>query len=180
MPLDAELLSVLQFLRQHPNVRCGLCAPPHKTVVYSGGIERGADVFGAWEMLAKAKLQDPRRFDYVTLGERLRQFHVVQFGESLFEHVSRIAASLEGRGLADQAAIMWRALSGVYVQGAIGRVRALVLPGKKIGTSVFALTEVKVLLRQNVLQSISIDPELLRHFKVQVRSGAAPTPLVVF
>jgi hypothetical protein len=126
-------------------------------------------------MLAKAKLQDPGRFDYVTMGERLRQFHVVQFGETLFEHVNRIAASLEERGLADQAAIMWRALSGVYVQGAIGRVRALQLPGKKIGTSVFALTEVKVLLREDVLQSISIDPELLRDFRVQVSSGGAPT-----
>jgi hypothetical protein len=180
MSLDAELMSVLQFLRKYPNVRSRLCAPPDKTVVYSGGIERAGEVFRAWEMLAKAKLQDPRRFDYMTLEERLRQFHVVQFGETLFEYATRTAASLQRRGLPDQAAILWRALSGIYIQGAVGRVRALILPDMKTSKSVFGLTEVNVLLRQDVLQSIRLDPELLRQFKVQVRSGAAPTPIVVF
>jgi hypothetical protein len=180
MALDPELMKVLQFLRQYPDVRRRLCAPSDKTVVYSGGIERASEVFPAWKMLAEAKLQDPRRFDYVTLEDRLRQFHVVQFGETLFEYANRTAASLQQRGLPDQATVLWRALSGIYIQGAVGRVRALVLPDAKIAKSVFAQTEVSVLLRQDVLESIRINPELLRQFRVQVRSGAAPTAIVVF
>jgi hypothetical protein len=180
MSLDAELLNVLSFLRRHPAFRRRICAPPDKTVVYSGAIRSGNEVFRVWALLAKAKEQDSRRFDYVTLEECLRRFHVVEFGESLYEHAKRIAASLEKRGLGDQSLILWRVLSGLYVQGAVGRVRALVVPDDKIGRSVFSLTEVNVLLREDVLQKITIDPELLRQFKVQVRSGLSPAPVVVF
>jgi hypothetical protein len=178
--LDAELIAVLTFLRTHPGVRERLPASRDKTVVYSGGISRGAEVYRAWQLLAQAKAQDPARFDYVTLEERLRQFHVVGFGETLFEYSNRVAQSLKSRGLDDQAAILWRALSGIYVQGARGKVRALILPDAKIGKSVFSLTEVNVLLRQDVLQNIQLDPNLLRDFRLMVKVGSNPTPIVVF
>jgi hypothetical protein len=133
----------------------------------------------AWQALAQAKAQDPQRFDYVTLEERLRQFHVVEFGESLFEHANRVARSLNLLGRCGETSVLWRALSGIYVQGAHGRVRALVMPGPAIAKSVFNLTEVQVLLRPDVLRQIEIDPALLRDFKLQVRAGASPSPIVV-
>lgn len=102
-----------------------------------------------------------------------------RFGESLFDHANRVAASLNARGLGPQAMILWRALSGIYVQGARGKVRALILPGPAIATSVFNLTEVRVLLKPDVLQQIQIDPELLREFRTVVQAGQTPAPIVV-
>ena len=187
MKLDSEILRVFSFLKSHPQVRQKLCAPPDKTVVYSGGTHRPnannpelTDYFAAWEQLAKAKKQDPHRFDYVTVEERLRQFHVVEFGETLYEHANRVTDSLKHRGLGKQAVYLWRALSGIYIQGARGRVRALVLPGENISQSVFSLTEVKVLLRPDVLQNIKLDPNLIREFQLMVKSGLTPRPIVVF
>lgn len=177
--LDPALTRFLQFLARHPQVRQRLAAPPGKTVVYSGAISGEHDVLAAWKALAQAKAADPVRFDYVTLEERLRQFHVTEFGESLFDHALRVARSLNLLGRPHEALILWRALSGIYVQGAKGRVRALVMPGPHIANSVFNLTEVNVLLRTDVLRQIEIDPSLLRDFRLQVRAGLQPAPLVV-
>ena len=176
--LATELTAILSFLHRHPGVRQRLPAGRDKTVVYSGGIPGPAGVQAAWRLLQQAKAQDPRRFDYVTVEERLRQFHVVEFGESLFDHANRVADSLKAQGLPDQAMILWRALSGIYVQGATGRVRALILPGQAIASSVFNVTEVKVLLRPDVLQQIQIDPQLLREFRLVVQAGNTPAPIV--
>jgi hypothetical protein len=178
--MDPAVTKMLQFLRNHPQVRSRIPAPPNKTVVYSGAFERGSDMFRAWRMLAQAKAADPVKYDYVTLEERLRMFHVVDFGESLFDHANRLTAELEVRGRAAEAIYIWRALSGVYVQGASGKVRALILPGNGIGQSVFNMTEVNVLLRPDVLRQISIDPNALRDFRTYVRSGLTPAPIVVF
>ena len=177
--LDPQLVAVLSFLRKHPQVRQRIPAPAGKTVVYSGGMASDEGVHAAWRMLAQAKAQDPIRFDNVTVEERLRQFHIVEFGESLFDHANRVSQSLKQRKLDDQAMILWRALSGIYVQGARGKVRALILPGAAIATSVFNLTEVSVLLRADVLQQIAIDPSLLRDFRMSVRMGNQPAPIVV-
>lgn len=177
--LDPALMRFLQFLARHPQVRQRLAAPPDRTVVYSGAMEGDQERLAAWKALALAKAQDPQRFDYITLEERLRQFHVVEFGESLFEHANRVARSLNLLGRPDEVGVLWRALSGIYVQGARGRVRALVMPGPAIGKSVFNLTEVQVLLRPDVLRQIEIDPALLRDFKLQVRAGVSPSPIVV-
>jgi len=150
-----------------------------KTVVYSGGHQTPHGMHAAWRQLAQAKQQDPRRFDYVTLEERLRQFHVVAFGESLLDHANRVSEDLIRRGFADQAMILWRALSGIYVQGARGKVRALILPGPSIIGSVFNLTEVHVLLKPDVIAQIQLDPSVLRDFRTWVRSGLTPVPIVV-
>ena len=181
--LDPELVASLKFLARHPQVRIRLAAPRDKTVVYSGGFVTGGDVaapyHAAWRLLAQAKASHPARFDYITLEERLRQFHVVEFGESLFDHANRVSAALEQRGVGAQALMLWRALSGIYVQGAQGKVRALILPGTTVGTSVFNLTEVKVLLREDVLRKIDLDPALLRDFRILVQAGLTPAPIVV-
>jgi hypothetical protein len=178
--LDPELLKILNFLGSRPDVRRRLPAEAGKTVVYSGGIQRGDDVYPAWKMLEQAKKQDPLRFDYVTLEERLRQFHIVQFGETLYEHANRVATNLKQKGLDDQALVLWRTLSGVYIQGAKGIVRALILPNERTARSVFSLTEVNVLLKPDVLNQIQVNPELLRNFKMEVNAGFQPTPIVVF
>ncbi len=179
MSLDPDLQQFLGFLNRHRELRARLPAPPDKTVVYSGAMRSGDDVYAAWRMLAQAKAAEPARFDYVTLEERLRGFHVVELGESLYDHANRLSDLLKRRGLEDQRMILWRALSGIYVQGARGKVRALIFPTQEIARSVFHLTEVSVLLRADVLQQISIDPELLRDFRVLVKSGAIPGPIVV-
>lgn len=178
--IHPELRAVMVFLNKHAAVRTRIAAPPNKTIVYSGGVDSVQGVFRAWKMLADAKTQDPRRFDYVTLEERLRTLHVTDFGETLFEHANRVSRELERKGAGDQALILWRALSGIYVRGAVGRVRALVLPGPGIGKSVFSLTEVQVLLRPDVLSKIDIDANLLREFRTTVKAGLNPAPLVVF
>jgi len=179
MALDPELLRFLNFLQRHRELRARLPAPVDKTVVYSGGMPTADGLHAAWRLLAQAKAAEPARFDYVTLEERLRQFHAVEMGESLYDHANRLSDVLKGRGKEDQRLILWRALSGIYVQGARGKVRALILPTEAIAGSVFHLTEVNVLLRADVLQQISIDPELLRNFRSLVKAGARPGPLVV-
>ena len=178
--LDPSLMKVLKFLQKHPGVRQRLPAPRDKTIVYSGNVSHVNDVFQAWKLLQQAKAQDPVRFDYITLEERLRAFHVVDFGESLFEHANRISEELTKKNLADQAVILWRALSGIYVQGAMGKVRALVFPGKNIGRAVFALTEVNVLLRPSVLKNIDLNESMLREFRSTVRAAGQPAPIIVF
>ena len=178
--MDPAVAKILLFLRSHPQVRSRIPAPPDKTVVYSGAIERGSDVFRAWKLLAQAKAADPAKYDYITLEERLRLFHAVEFGESLLEHARRLTTELESRGRGSEAMFIWRALSGVYVQGARGRVRALILPTSGIGQSVFNMTEVNVLLRPDVLTQVAIDPNVLRDFRNYVRAGLTPSPIVVF
>lgn len=178
--IDPDLRKVLVFLNKHPRVRSALPAPRDRTVVYSGDIQNVRGVFAAWRLLAQAKQQDPVRFDYVTLEERLRTLHVVEFGETLFEHANRVSDLLKRKGLEGQALILWRALSGIYVRGASGRVRALVLPNDRIGGSVFSLTEVHVLLKPDVLANIEMNPHVLEQFRTTVRSGLTPSPLVVF
>jgi len=181
--LDPDLRAILKFLQKNPAVRARLCAPRNKTVVYSGRIETVEGVFAAWRLLAQAKAQDPLQYDYVTLEERLRQFHVAEFGETIFEHANRISEALKSKNLREQALILWRAFSGIYVQGSTGKVRALILPGTDptaIRGSVFALTEVNVLLRADVLANIDIDAQTLRDFRATVRTGNTPAPIVVF
>jgi hypothetical protein len=178
--IASELRNILVFLNKNPRVRTNLAAPRDKTIVYSGDVNSVQGVFAAWKLLAQAKRQDPRKFDYVTLEERLRAFHIIEFGESLFDHASRVSNDLKQMGLERQAMILWRALSGIYVRGATGRVRALILPGNRIGQSVFSLTEVHVLLKPDVLANIDINPRLLQEFRTVVRSGLTPSPLVVF
>jgi hypothetical protein len=181
--LQPGLKSVLKLLQGRPDLRARLCAPPDKTVVYSGSVETVQGVFAAWRMLAQAKAQDPKRFDYVTLEERLRAFHAVELGETLFEHANRLSDTLRHGGFDQQALVLWRAFSGLYVQGATGRVRALILPSAspdKIRGSVFSLTEVHVLLRPDVLANIDLDANVLREFRATVRAGNTPAPIVVF
>ncbi len=130
--LDPRLKEILQLLHKHPDIRLRIPAPPGKTVVYSGGMQHPADVAKAWRLLAQARAKDPARFDYVTLEDRLRQIHVIALGETLHEHAIRVASELSRDGLLDEKMILWRALSGIYVQGARGRVRLLVLPQERI------------------------------------------------
>jgi hypothetical protein len=180
--LHPELQALIAFLRDHRDVRARIPAPRDRTIVYSGGIQRESDLFRAWWMLARAKLQDPRRFDYVTLEERLKNLFVVQWGQTLYERAMAVATTLNQAGRSDQAMILWRILSGLYVQGATGRVRALILPATAIDMTqtVFNLTEVNVLLRPDVLANIDFDIQRLRDFKTYVQKGFAPVPLVVF
>jgi hypothetical protein len=177
--LDPQLRVVLTFLSTHASVRQRIPAPMDKTVLYSGGHSTPQGMHAAWRQLAQGKQQYPLRFDYVTLEERLRQFHVVAFGESLFDHANRVSDDLTRRGLADQATILWRALSGIYVQGARGKVRLLILPGPSIAGSVFNLTEVRVLQKPDVIAQIQLDPSALRDFRFWVRGGVTPAPIVV-
>jgi hypothetical protein len=178
--LDPALTDALKLLNRSPGLRHRIPAPPDRTVVYSGAIGSAKDLLAAWRAIAAAKAQDPQRFDVETLAERLSGIHVPELGRSLLDHANRVTADLEARGLKRDGVILWRALSGIYVHGARGRVRALVMPGPGIAESVFALTEVKVLTRVDVLQQIEIDASLLRDFRVQVQAGLQPTPIVVF
>lgn len=47
--LGQSLLEVLAFLRTHSQVGKALPAPRDKTIVYSGGIKRGRDVYRTWK-----------------------------------------------------------------------------------------------------------------------------------
>jgi hypothetical protein len=177
--LDPALTDVLQFLNRNPQVRQRIPAPPDKTVVYSGGFDGLQPRLEAWRAIDQARKREPQRFDVVTLEERLGEIHVPAFGATLYDHALKVSRDLGARGKAGEATILWRALSGIYVQGARGRVRALVLPGPVIAGSVFNLTEVHVLLRPDVLQQIQIDAERLREFRIMVRAGLTPAPIVV-
>ncbi|NND58924.1 MAG: hypothetical protein HKN49_01505 [Gammaproteobacteria bacterium] len=179
--LHSEIRKLLTFLKSHPDVRSRIAAPPDKTIVYSGDMTSPAGVSAAWRLLEQAKKQDPQRFDYVTLEERLRTLHVPRFGETIFEHAMRIARQLASEGVPDnQAVILWRALSGIYVQGAVGKVRALIFPGPRTPNSVFSLTEVNVLLKPSVLAKIDIDRQQLEDFRMLARAGVTQPPIVIF
>ncbi|GEM_PF-2829872 len=179
--LNTELKGLISFLRDHPEVRNRIPAPRDRTIVYSGGIQNEQDLFRAWWLLAKAKAQDPCRFDYVTLEERLKTLFVVQWGQTLYEHAQQVATALHHAQHPDQAMILWRILSGLYVQGAKGKVRALILPtlNADMSQTVLNLTEVNVLLRPNVLANIDFDVQRLRDFKTYVQKGFTPVSIVV-
>ena len=61
-----------------------------------------------------------------------------------------------------------------------GLTVALILPGDNIRQSVFNLTEAKILSRQDVLQKIELDPNLIRDFRLEIKTGLTPRPIVVF
>jgi hypothetical protein len=86
---DPDLRQLLVVLNRNPAARARIPALPDRTVVYSGGVASVQGVFAAWKQLAQAKAQDPRKFDYVTLEERLRSLHVIEFGETSFDYANR-------------------------------------------------------------------------------------------
>jgi len=184
--LEPGLKEILQLLQKHPDIRQRIPAPPGKTVVYSGAMHPD-DVTKAWRLLAQAHAMDPAKFDYVTLEDRLQQIYVSALRVTLYEHANSVARELRRKGRLDEGMILWRALSGIYVQGARGRVRLLVLPQDKskvtpkewIENSVFNLVEVNLLLSPSVLHHIQVNPELLRQFKTEVRLGMQPARIVV-
>lgn len=178
--LDKRLHDLLSLLNKSPAMRARIAAPRDKTIVYSGGVSTLNGLTRAWQLLTRLKSENPAKYDYVTVEERLRTINVTSFGGTLYDFASNVAQSLQKDGVSDrQQLIVWRALSGIYVQGAIGRVRAFVAPEDRTAKSVFALTEVHVLLRPGVMANIDINRDMLIDFRANVRAGESPTPIIV-
>jgi len=181
--MDPALHRFLVFLNRHPEVRHKLAAPKDKTIVYCGN-EVGPDgeSIAVWQHLDLLKRQDPQKHDYVTVTDRLRNFHVTAFGESLWDHANWVSKDIECAKPGDEgkreAVVIWRAPSGIDVQGARGRVRTYVKPDESIKEKVLALVEVKLLTRPDVLEQIETDAQALHNFRIEVLQSGRTNPVI--
>ena len=155
--LQAPTKGLLSWLGRNPGFRAQIKAPPNQTVAYCGDFSGQA----AFLRLLRLQLQDPRTNDFVTLNNVMKRLAVPQ---DLFKAVGlvtppgvRTLADLVGHltGEAGPAKVpwqpdgfvIWRALSGILMQQATGRVRLLIGDAPAPGEKVFYKTEMFVLDR---------------------------------
>jgi hypothetical protein len=156
-PNAAPTKAFLHYLGQHLELRHRIRAAPNCAIAYVGDFSDGA----AWKRLLRRQLSDPRENDFQMLPDVLKK---ILCPPDLYAEVGLItppavrtlldyAQFLTGAGdypaqiPVEDGFIIWRALSGIFMSNAMGRVRLMVGEAPTPGTKVFFRTEVFVLDR---------------------------------
>lgn len=138
----------LAFLRANPALRLQIAAPPDKTLIYAGSFFKPM-----WQELAQLRLKIPSQ-EFEILPDALDRLPpppgatgTLKTYVDLITHASRMPWD-------DNAFIIWRALSGIYVSNAKGKVWVYVGSGIT-KEKVLAATELGVLARNPNLDPVS-------------------------
>ncbi len=148
----------LKYLRKHPDLRSRIRAPVGESVAYVGSF----DSEPAFLRLLRLQLTDSKTNNFFMLPDVLRR---IPAPADLFAAVGLVAPPpirtfldyvnfLTGEGgwakqvpWSPDGFTIWRALSGIFVSNASGRLRLLVGDALNRGEKVFFKTEVFVLER---------------------------------
>ncbi len=148
----------LNYLQKHPDLRARIRAPMGQTVAYAGTVATEP----VWQRLLRMQISAPGPNDFCMLPDILKRIMVPN---DMFAAVGLITAPsvrtmldfvnfLTGEGgLPKQVPwdpdgfIIWRALSGIFMSNAAGRVRLLVADVPNRDGKVFFKTEMFVLSR---------------------------------
>lgn len=157
-PLAAPTKAFLNYLQKHPELRQRIRALPNRSVAYAGNFPDGA----AWIRLLRMQLSDPRANDFQMLPDVLR---LIPCPPDLYKTIGLVTPPgvrtlldyvqfLTGDGpypaqvpWNDDGFIAWRALSGIFMSNATGRLRLMVGETSAPQTKVFFKTEIFVLDR---------------------------------
>lgn len=184
-PLAAPTKAFLAFLQKHPDLRQRIAAAPGRTVAYAGDFTDGA----AWQRLQRRQIGAPGTNDFQMLPDVLRAIPcppglyaavslVTPPGvRTMYEYVGFLTGD-KGLGYvaqvpwSDDGFIVWRALSGIFMSNARGRVRIMLGDVAAPGEKVFFRTEVFVLDRNPNIDMFS--REAIGALRTRIKSGALP------
>jgi hypothetical protein len=171
----------LSYLQKHPELRARIKAPFGQTVAYAGAFPDGA----SWERLLRRQLSDPRSNDFLMLPDVLR---AIPCPPDLYKHVGLVTPP-SVRSFLDyvnfltgesgnkaqvpwnpDGFIIWRALSGILISQAQGRVRLMIGDTPKPEGKVFFKTEIFVLDRNPNIDTFS--QQAVQALRAQLKSGA--------
>jgi hypothetical protein len=179
-PLAAPTKAFLAFLQKHPELRDRIRAMANCTVAYAGSFTDGA----AWERLLRRQLSNPHANDFQMLPDVLK---AIPCPHDLYAAVGLITPPqvrnmldylqfLTGDGpypkqvpWDDDGFILWRAMSGIFMSNAVGRVRLMVGDAAAPQKKVFFKTEVFVLERNPNIDLFARDA--VQQIRSQMKSG---------
>ena len=153
---------LLSFLRQNPQVRTRIAAPPNQTLLYAGNFFRPV-----WQEIEQLKLRSPEAASKKLLPEVLAT--IATPGQP-YPNLLVWAKALDNlQPWRENGFIAWRALSGIYASNAVGAVSLQVGSGIDKANKVLAATEIPVLLR-----NANIDPltrDIVEYYQRCIRLG---------
>ena len=171
----------LAYLGKHLELRNRIRAFPNRSVAYVGDFSDGA----SWVRLLRRQWTDPRVNDYQMLPDVLNSIpcprelyaavglvtppgvrtllHYVQFLTGDGPYPAQVPWPQGGF-------IIWRALSGIFMSNATGRLRLMIGDAPAPGTKVFFRTEVFVLDRNPNIDLFS--KQAVHEIRTQMKSGA--------
>jgi len=170
----------LAYLQKHPDLRQRIRAAPNRSVAYVGDFRDGA----AWMRLLRRQLSDPRANDFQMLPDVLKS---IVCPPDLYPAIGLVTPPtvrtlldyvqfLTGEGpyprqvpWNEDGFIIWRALSGIFMSNAIGRLRLMIGDAPAPGTKVFFKTEVFVLERNPNIDLFARDAVL--QLRAQMKAG---------
>jgi hypothetical protein len=175
----------LNYLQKHPELRAKIRAPAGQTVAYAGDFASEP----AFVRLLRLQISAPNSNDFCMLPDVLKRipapadlFAAVGLVtpptvKSMLDYVSFLTGDGDYRGRAqvpwrEDGFIIWRALSGIFVSQASGRVRLLVGDAPDPSKKVFFKTEIFVLERNP-----NIDPfskTAIQTLRAQMKAGTIP------
>jgi len=135
MALLQQTRQLMTFLRDNPQIRARIAAPPNSTLVYCGSF-----MWPAWQEIEELRRTWPQAASKRLLPEVLAGIHTP--GQP-YPTLLAWAKAVEHPWL-DNGFIAWRALSGIYAANAKGAVSFYIASNVTKG-KVFAATELPVL-----------------------------------
>jgi hypothetical protein len=145
-------------------MRRGIAAPQNETVLYAGNFFRPI-----WRELLDLKRTRPELSSKKMLSEVLAQINVPG---SRYPNLLSWAEALDGIvPWKENGFIVWRALSGIYASNAVGAVSFCVGSGVTKANTVFAATELPVLLRNPKVDQVTKD--ILQYYQRCIQQGQA-------
>jgi hypothetical protein len=162
MSLSSPVKEFLSYLQKNPATRAAIAAPPNQTVLYAGNFFRPI-----WRELLELKRSRPEFSSKRMLSEVLVQITVPG---SRYSNLLAWAEALDRLvPWKENGFIVWRALSGIYASNATGAVSFCVGSGVTKANTVFAATELPVLLRNRNVDPITMD--ILRYYQRCIQQG---------
>jgi hypothetical protein len=162
MPLHPGARELLSFLQKNPGVRARIAAPPNATLVYAGNFFRPV-----WQ-----EIEQMRRTNADAASKQLLPDVLARIQTPGQPHPTLLAWAKAIDGLQpwkDNGFVVWRALSGIFVSNATGKVSFYIGSNVTKAEKVFAATELPVLLRNTHVDPITKD--LLAYYDRCIKAG---------
>ena len=145
--LHSRVKELLSFLKDNPDIRWQIKAPPDRTILYAGGFFRPM-----WQEIERKRRSDAQLRSKVLLQDVLRDIPTPSHSNLLswVQELDRLEP-WDQHGF-----VAWRALSGIFASNAVGKVSFWI--GDPIDqTKVFAATELAVLARNPKIDPVTKD-----------------------
>ncbi len=162
MPLTPATREFLGYLQKNPAVRACIAAPTNATVLYAGSFFRPI-----WKELEDLKRARPDLASKKMLSEVLAGIRPT---DAPYPNLLVWAQAIDPlEPWRENGFIVWRALSGIYASNARGAVSFCIGSGITRASSIFAATELPVLLRNPHVDHVT--KQVLEYYQRCIRQG---------